>query len=63
MRNIFTCSMGENDNYKGGLYRRVNIPYPPAAQENGDEGKVILEGVVSPEGKLESIKVDRTLRF
>ena len=48
---------GENDNYKGGLYRRVNIPYPPAAQENGDEGKVILEGVVSPEGKLESIKV------
>ena len=48
---------GENDNYEGGLYRRVNIPYPPAAWENGDEGEVILGGVVSPEGKLESIKV------
>ena len=48
---------GENDNYEGGLYRRVNIPYPPVAWENGDEGEVILGGVVSPEGKLESIKV------
>ncbi|MBF1284713.1 MAG: energy transducer TonB [Neisseria sp.] len=48
---------GENDNYEGGLYRRMTIPYPPAAWENGDEGKVILGGVVSPEGKLESIKV------
>jgi ferric siderophore transporter, periplasmic energy transduction protein tonB len=33
---------GENDNYEGGLYRRVNIPYPPVAWENGDEGEVIL---------------------
>lgn len=48
---------GENDNYEGGLYRRVNFPYPPVAWENGDEGEVILGGVVSPEGKLESIKV------
>ena len=48
---------GENDNYEGGLYRRVNIPYPPVAWENRDEGEVILGGVVSPEGKLESIKV------
>lgn len=48
---------GENDNYEGGLYRQVNIPYPPVAWENGDEGEVILGGVVSPEGKLESIKV------
>ena len=48
---------GENDNYEGGLYRRMTIPYPPVAWENGDEGKVILGGVVSPEGKLESIKV------
>ena len=36
---------GENDNYEGGLYRRVNIPYPPVAWENGDEGEVILGGV------------------
>lgn len=48
---------GENDNYEGGLYRRMTIPYPPVAWENGDEGEVILGGVVSPEGKLESIKV------
>lgn len=48
---------GENDNYKGGLYRRMTIPYPPAAQENGEEGSVILGVVVSPEGKLESIKM------
>ena len=54
---------GENDNYEGGLYRRVNIPYPPAAWENGDEGEVILGGVVSPEGKLDSVKVVESSRF
>ena len=49
---------GENDNYRGGMYRQMTtIPYPPAAEENGEEGSVILGAVVSPEGKLDSVKV------
>ena len=40
---------GENDNYKGGMYRQMtSIPYPPLSEENGEEGTVILGGVVSP---------------
>ena len=55
---------GENDNYKGGMYRQMtSIPYPPLSEENGEEGTVILGGVVSPEGQLDSVKVVESSRF
>ena len=55
---------GENDNYKGGMYRQMtSIPYPPLSEEKGEEGTVILGAVVSPEGKLDSVKVVESSRF
>ena len=55
---------GENGNYKGGMYRQMtSIPYPPLSEENGEEGTVILGAVVSPEGKLDSVKVVESSRF
>ena len=40
------------------MYRQVtSIPYPPLSQEKGEEGTVIWGALVSPEGKLDSVKV------
>lgn len=37
-----------------------NVKYPPIAQENGIEGRVIVQFAVTEEGKIKNVKVMRT---
>ena len=56
----------EQASFPGGteaLYKflRENIKYPPAARENGIEGKVFLKFVVEKDGSVSNVKVMRDI--
>jgi protein TonB len=42
-------------------YLQKNIKYPPAARENGIEGKVVLQFVVDEKGNISEIKIIRDI--
>ena len=37
-----------------------NVKYPPTAQENGIQGKVVVQFVVAKDGKIEEVEVLRS---